>query len=123
MSDNNFWKRLFDLVGKSGEKLVIVDSSKDDALIVLPLSDYELIEKSGKENEGRGKAKAGFNPAAVSPSFEGGLDIRENNDRMGTVSHKSKTAESLMVKTGAEPKKTEKPKEIAGEGYYFEPIE
>lgn len=123
----NLYKEIFNLVKKTGEKLVIINPDIDEAVVVMPIADYRalLLKDSGMSKVEKNMAIEPPDTDDLSfwqtPDWqtpeEGGqtLDKPADSGRIDKVKSK-KSMDNITADYFDESN-------LAGEGYYFEPTD
>jgi len=133
------FRRILDLVRKTGDTLVVTDPDGDDVFVVMGMEQYEWLigEEAGEAKEAEETKEADEKDiwGAMKPAHEDGetwdlskMDKNELSDleeQYRQFAH-SRVEEAVSEKTANQPKNGEKPKdddELGEEQFYLEPVE
>ena len=135
---HNIYKELFTLVGKEGERLVVIDPDTDDGVVVMRLSEYKKINSDHKEivvekideQETEDMPTLAKNETQDLSFWENSSeqdDIKtkelDNKHDSGRIHERKSATTSKKEELELVPEKEEVKEESAGEEYYFEPAE
>ena len=119
----NIYKELFSLVRKEGERLVVIDPSTDDGLVVIKLSEYQRLRDGTTEKNEDIEPILADNLQKNLSFWENGTT--ENSQEAPELDNSANSGRIIERKSAKTSDKVEKElvEEPAGEEYYFEPAE
>jgi hypothetical protein len=104
----DIFERLFNLIKKTGDKVVFYDSSKDAAYVMMRLEDYEKIATNGKAETNLTDYRAADKIEKINQ------DIALWREEVKNVPEETPLAESEAAKDDKEKEESQ---------FYFEPVE